>query len=132
MCGEKVVVLHCKSFSQGSPPHVRGKEHDADIDRQAERITPACAGKSDFDLRYSIRFWDHPRMCGEKRVNARTCARVLGSPPHVRGKADKGLFVLLHYGITPACAGKSSVDFDLRYSIWDHPRMCGEKTKKIP
>ena len=29
--------------------------------------------------------------------------------------------------ITPAYAGKSSVDFDLWYSIRDHPRVCGEK-----
>ena len=34
--------------------------------------------------------------------------------------------------ITPAYAGKSgNVDHDYSY-IEDHPRLCGEKTKKIP
>ena len=70
-------------------------------------ITPACAGKR---IHYNRRFlvnWDHPRMCGEKRVavsngkdrilnHPRMCGEKFidkvyeevrkGSPPHVRGK----------------------------------------------
>ena len=35
-------------------------------------------------------------------------------------------------GITPAYAGKSKVE-KMKYTFYrDHPRICGEKTKKIP
>ena len=53
-----------------------------------------------------------------------------GSPPRVRGKVRRrpGLYDALR--ITPACAGKRALAFVLRSTIWDHPRVCGEKTKK--
>ena len=35
-------------------------------------------------------------------------------------------------GITPAYAGKSGVKSDIDGVTKDHPRVCGEKTKKIP
>lgn len=35
-------------------------------------------------------------------------------------------------GITPAYAGKSRGRCQKDNMAWDHPRMCGEKTKKIP
>ena len=35
-------------------------------------------------------------------------------------------------GITPAYAGKSSVARSQPRTAPDHPRVCGEKTKKIP
>ena len=71
-------------------------------------------------------------MCGEKDFRMRYLCIVLGSPPHVRGKGKMEGEQNHQDRITPACAGKSSsalVTFDLGR---DHPRMCGEKTKKIP
>ena len=35
-------------------------------------------------------------------------------------------------GITPAYAGKSRVTAKPAFPDQDHPRLCGEKTKKIP
>ena len=35
-------------------------------------------------------------------------------------------------GITPAYAGKSYLFNAFHFVFWDHPRICGEKTKKIP
>ena len=32
------------------------------------RITPAYAGKSTIPAYLSSVFWDHPRLCGEKRL----------------------------------------------------------------
>ena len=37
-----------------------------------------------------------------------------------------------NWGITPACAGKSHFATNFHLNKRDHPRMCGEKTKKIP
>ena len=34
--------------------------------------------------------------------------------------------------ITPAYAGKSNLAVIFFARQWDHPRLCGEKTKKIP
>ena len=51
-------------------------------------------------------------MCGEKPKLIELARPYKGSPPHVRGKVLRLLGFLR--------------------SSEDHPRMCGEKTKKIP
>ena len=66
MCGEKAVLQFVFVVPVGSPPHVRGKEDDGSINTVLKRITPACAGKSEFDVVVKVHGWDHPRMCGEK------------------------------------------------------------------
>ena len=71
-------------------------------------------------------------MCGEKVQLYRIDKTEIGSPPHVRGKADAAAHWFLAQGITPACAGKSGFVPNSYSSERDHPRMCGEKTKKIP
>ena len=48
----------------------------------------------------------------------------------MRGKDCVGLISALPSGITPAYAGKS-VCVCVCVCV-DHPRVCGEKTKKIP
>ena len=51
----------------------------------------------------------------------------LGSPPRVRGKGIVHVFVPEKLGITPAYAGKSTVQRGCSRHIRDHPRVCGEK-----
>ena len=66
MRGEKAIIALICSFSQGSPPHARGKAIGLPISKLGRGITPACAGKRTFSgdgVRVS---WDHPRMRGEK------------------------------------------------------------------
>ena len=68
VCGEKSHRPFSSPFSLGSPPRVRGKATSAAIIRALYGITPACAGKSyaaDFCV---VLWWDHPRVCGEKKV----------------------------------------------------------------
>ena len=107
MCGEKIILKMQQQVDQGSPPHVRGKVHIAEVRRVARRITPACAGKSSTWSPIFGRQWDHPRMCGEK------------------GEAVQEFAVAV--GITPACAGKRSPPLSAALAVQDHPRMCGEK-----
>ena len=52
-------------------------------------ITPAYAGKSLTIPKLTTRSWDHPRVCGEKRVICICVVLPQGSPPRMRGKADK-------------------------------------------
>lgn len=69
-------------------------------------ITPACAGKRHCKRFSQLVYWDHPRMCGEKKSFANSIEMELGSPPHVRGKGGFRPSSYLLFRITPACAGK--------------------------
>ena len=71
-------------------------------------------------------------MCGEKRTTPQQMPTQTGSPPHVRGKAGFAMYLDVSARITPACAGKRLTSMPPWTAVWDHPRMCGEKTKKIP
>ena len=113
------------SFSQ--TPHMRGKVLDGVKVILVLGITPACAGKSPLQFEADVANKDHPRMCGEKRLLHFFGFCVIGSPPHVRGKARVCLFLGLPLRITPACAGKSISGHLCGGQFQDHPRMCGEK-----
>ena len=106
VCGEKFVHSVFYVIAWGSPPRVRGKGLWARPVILPSGITPACAGKSVPGSCPTRFWWDHPRVCGEKLSVDLHDARLLGSPPRVRGKDD-----IFHTGnrsrrITPACAGK--------------------------
>ena len=90
-------------------------------------ITPACAGKRHCKRFSQLVYWDHPRMCGEKKSFANSIEMELGSPPHVRGKGGFRPSSYLLFRITPACAGKSFTKNLDKANRKDHPRMCGEK-----
>ena len=67
-------------------------------------------------------------MCGEKRHLSSISPFEIGSPPRVRGKASGSWKCFCAMGITPACAGKRTQYFPACSCIWDHPRVCGEKS----
>ena len=50
----------------------------------------------------------------------------------MRGKEAEQAQASEHSRITPAYAGKSHGLRRYDVPLWDHPRVCGEKTKKIP
>ncbi len=132
MCGEKVAFDSPFTTLLGSPPRVRGKGLtlrliDADLG-----ITPACAGKSSSCPCPRCRCPDHPRVCGEKAVNGVRVVVGPGSPPRVRGKVRRVSRTHCAVGITPACAGKRGCCMRSSRRPGDHPRVCGEKTKKSP
>ena len=96
------------------------------------RITPACAGKRLIQARHAVKRQDHPRVCGEKQKDTHAAKEAKGSPPRMRRKVAYVLDFFQHVGITPAYAGKSLSRSLKGYMSGDHPRVCGEKTKKIP
>ena len=112
ICGEKVTRSASTKRRLGSPPHMRGKAI------QAYAAVPVS--------------WDHPRICGEKGLFCRPPAHVIGSPPHMRGKGEGLRDDLQRVGITPAYAGKSFRVSVRPCSREDHPRICGEKRKRLP
>ena len=132
VCGEKEAYSHSKESIWGSPPRMRGK---ADVPVRigpAVGITPAYAGKRRRFFGPCASPKDHPRVCGEKFGHVDTPPLLTGSPPRMRGKGSDPPLTLHHIGITPAYAGKSIFQRLAQITIWDHPRVCGEKTKKIP
>ena len=116
----------------GSPPRMRGKDRLWQQRFHEVGITPAYAGKSDMHANGFCCPKDHPRVCGEKPFGLPSCLNFAGSPPRMRGKDSCGAEFQQPSGITPAYAGKSHVVDTIWPAFWDHPRVCGEKTKKIP
>ncbi len=86
LCGEKSMVEAILCFLSGSPPPMRGKDQPAPRQPCLFRITPAYAGKSLTGTVWTRPPRDHPRLCGEKIMLARSYFFILGSPPPMRGK----------------------------------------------
>ena len=88
---------------------MRGKAGCGVIENTHSRITPAYAGKRiKLRKRHSI-CGDYPRVCGEKSSLLWAFSRIQGSPPRVRGKEVGYSPFVLDLRITPAYAGKSSI-----------------------
>ena len=109
LCGEKRGFHLNTLASTGSPPRVRGKEVHTGSGLDFPGITPACAGKSRSQPRLPCTGRDHPRVCGEKAHSPECVLSLMGSPPRMRGKEAPKFALVVVRGITPACAGKSSL-----------------------
>ena len=109
MRGEEGSVRRFFHHPAGSPPHARGRVHLVNVVVLQVGITPACAGKSRRGGHKGYNTRDHPRMRGEEFVTATPKAGTPGSPPHARGRGVSGGGLPASRGITPACAGKSSM-----------------------
>ena len=126
-CGEKTFKTYELDVSRGSPPRMRGKVLPPPLAALHRGITPAYAGKSYCSRRRGSDPQDHPRVCGEKKVWYGVEDIASGSPPRMRGKAQAEQVRRFLNGITPAYAGKSVSRLLRKASLWDHPRVCGEK-----
>ena len=149
-CGENFPLRTSCIHILGSPPHLRGKLLIPSLVSHLERITPAPAGKTLLCLLIITYVWitpapagkttyktgtkmsssDHPRTCGENLLCGMKQKRKGGSPPHLRGKLEVAMSVNLDIRITPAPAGKTRIQMLQTWATQDHPRTCGENTKK--
>ena len=111
--GEKGTRFPAASGPWGSPPRARGKSGSAQLLRRQAR--------------------DHPRVRGEKVPWVLPGNTQPGSPPACAGKSRVRLELRPpHRGSPPACAGKSRLTLKSPALPGDHPRVRGEKTKRIP
>ena len=110
---------------------MRGKVDTFDWAERLARITPAYAGKSNSVTTFSDREQDHPRLCGEKPFRCTVHVLYYGSPPPMRGKAEKDLAESELLRITPAYAGKRADRRRCPDPAQDHPRLCGEKAVRL-
>ena len=107
VCGEKTPDASSTTKSIGSPPRMRGKVCRGVCGATGLGITPAYAGKRAVSRASWSFSWDHPRVCGEKKMP--------DNPATIKK------------GITPAYAGKRRCWAGCKLLVWDHPRVCGEK-----
>ncbi len=108
---------------------MRGEAKQTFDNTVERRITPACAGRSAPSSITATGLKDHPRVCGEKDERRPRTRQAVGSPPRVRGEVNTTMAFLLEFGITPACAGRSSPERTARRPRKDHPRVRGEKRR---
>ena len=130
--GEKYAGRRHRGDLKGSPPRGRGKGQLHPWAAFHAGITPAWAGKSTWAPSFKDLLQDHPRVGGEKQKTGFSGLCYVGSPPRGRGKVPDAGFDLHISRITPAWAGKSQNFNGETDVIVDHPRVGGEKTKKIP
>ena len=109
---------------------MRGKQLDAGSPSLTLRITPAHAGKTRPDEDNPKVMTDHPRACGENIARALAIACASGSPPRMRGKRHPRLRLHGDRRITPAHAGKTKRNARRATASKDHPRACGENTRR--
>ena len=132
VCGEKRWKTAAALLMSGSPPRMRGKVCVIGRAARVRGITPAYAGKSERTDWTITCHRDHPRVCGEKPAPRQRAASCRGSPPRMRGKGFPAALSCRRARITPAYAGKRHPLDTASLVRQDHPRVCGEKTKKIP
>ena len=125
-CGENSAQALFHAVWKGSPPQVRGKLYGKVGEYEANRITPAGAGKTRLIVPKTKKRQDHPRRCGENSVISLQILSFPGSPPQVRGKLHGTKKKASAPRITPAGAGKTAGSCDFFITDEDHPRRCGE------
>ena len=110
---------------------MRGKHLSRVWAERRNGITPADAGKTFCRRLPRADTRDHPRGCGENADDTGVTKEGAGSPPRMRGKLCRRINYWQALRITPADAGKTQ---SCKYEVLlfqDHPRGCGENTKKI-
>ena len=89
-------------------------------------ITPARAGKTNYNDNPIDKWWDHPRSCGKDVDGGIHLAPYQGSPPLVRERPYTLIDDVGNMRITPARAGKTYSSWSVSANIPDHPRSCGK------
>ena len=125
--GEKRFRLTTRVISPWITPAHAGKSPRCGFIGNSPWDTPAHAGKRLSAVCPDVRHGDHPRTRGEKLNSSLDGLKILGSPPHTRGKAVFRGSIAPGAGITPAHAGKRMVTRLLTEWNRDHPRTRGEK-----
>ena len=126
VCGENGSMKPLPHRKAGTSPRMRGKRwrHHCVVFRW--RNIPAYAGKTECGKTLLNQAGEHPRVCGENRIQRKCQSSVPGTSPRMRGKHSLIEGVVGHVRNIPAYAGKTS-PAELHTSLrGEHPRVCGE------
>ena len=131
MRGEYKRTVVASLLSVGSPPLARGIPFPIVWNVWTCGITPACAGNTILHRHCLPRLWDHPRLRGEYAYAEAEGICGQGSPPLARGIPLITADLIVHVGITPACAGNTRIEIASALHKRDHPRLRGEYPEKM-
>ena len=95
------------------------------------RITPACAGRTEYFFNGFVALSDHPRVCGKDCILNQNIKVVEGSPPRVREGQRLSSLRRRWIRITPACAGRTLAFCLVFPTAQDHPRVRGKDICQI-
>ena len=108
VCGELFFRSTAIASACGTPPRMRGTLRPRGQSYGRHRYTPAYAGNSHLEHRYSRSCSVHPRVCGELHSSGSTAAGSGGTPPRMRGTPEAADVRGYAQRYTPAYAGNSS------------------------
>ena len=126
VCGEHMELPGSYGAGMGSSPRMRGAPGDEGAGREARRIIPAYAGSTAGFYLPQDAYGDHPRVCGEHRMDQTYAFAIAGSSPRMRGARGAQAPSCGERGIIPAYAGSTWFILESLESSRDHPRVCGE------
>ena len=107
-CGEHLSMISSVKAASGSSPRMRGAPNRIGSPLIFLRIIPADAGSTGPNTRGYLHLGDHPRGCGEHRLDRPYSLIVQGSSPRMRGAPHSGHETRHSVGIIPADAGSTS------------------------
>ena len=129
--GKDFLIVSLTPSGTGSPPRVREGLIPFGKPFFINRITPACAGRTENELYQGNKIWDHPRVCGKDCFKTQFTQAEIGSPTHVREERQTVVLDGKGGGITHACAGRTlQVLCCLEYR-GDHPRSRGKDRLRV-
>ena len=131
VCGEHSPISTRRTVSPGSSPRMRGTPKRVMVNTRSNGIIPAYAGNTVNTPGGEVLYRDHPRVCGEHAETVKNDRTLPGSSPRMRGTLDLNRGPLGNNGIIPAYAGNTEVRRPRALVPQDHPRVCGEHTKRL-
>ena len=127
-CGEHPCSRVVLSSPRGSSPRMRGTHEVGALPTSYAGIIPAHAGNTSTKSSSRSDSRDHPRACGEHKINFHGRNPQGGSSPRMRGTRMRTRTGAYYPGIIPAHAGNTSWWGVVHLRARDHPRACGEHT----
>ena len=131
VCGEHVRNDRAIEARAGSSPRMRGTQGAHVPHRRTAGIIPAYAGNTSPSRSANPMAKDHPRVCGEHKGFYGHALEAWGSSPRMRGTLSEERNVDNKTGIIPAYAGNTRKRRPTENGLGDHPRVCGEHTKRL-
>ena len=131
VCGEHDFDQLAGFRRQGSSPRMRGTPGGRAVGRCHPGIIPAYAGNTWWLSPSLVGNRDHPRVCGEHNKLRAVFGVPAGSSPRMRGTLFRLSAILKHAGIIPAYAGNTWWLSPSVIGNRDHPRVCGEHSKRL-
>ena len=125
VCGGTASAAATGLQRRGLSPRVRGNRPFHQVNRNAGRSIPACAGEPHPMASILRMLWVYPRVCGGTRNAAESELESRGLSPRVRGNLRPKSGPIRPTRSIPACAGEPRRAAGTQSKSWVYPRVCG-------